>query len=136
MRHDVVFITMLGAGAVLVSSCAPADLEPRAPVVVRGDLLRGGGSSDVLHLPPATERLLGGAGGLSWEGPEYWRRDEALAYSPPQPLLATRQWAEPPRPSLERTRYVWIPTHPNLVEYRLPEYWPRWDPYAGWWWYR
>lgn len=117
-------------------SCTPADLSPRASVGVRGGALLAGGSSAALHLPSGTERLLSGTSSVSWDGPEYWRRDESLAYTPPEPLLATRQWTEHPRPTLERTRYVWIPAHPNLVDYRLPERSPSWDQHGRWWWRR
>jgi|GEM_PF-1891943 len=57
-------------------------------------------------LPGAYLAMVGGSGAL----PEFARRDAALAYGEPGPLLATNQWPVPEQPELGDTRYLWLPS--------------------------
>jgi hypothetical protein len=64
---------------------------------------QGSASETVFSTPEVADALA-----LSNEpvGPEYARRDSLLSADPRGPLLATAEWPEPARASLERPRYI------------------------------
>jgi hypothetical protein len=103
-------------GALLVAGCAsePAVVQQQAPA-------RAPARWEAVLLPEATAQDLGdyvpGTGGGAW-----WdeRRDAAMSYRTDEPLLASGQWPEPSRPSLDRPRYIELPKRPETLLYFRP----------------
>jgi hypothetical protein len=86
-----------------------------------------------VFLPAETEE------GLIVQGPGQWesRRDYALSPTQQLPQLATSQWPEPDRVSIERFRRVHLDEDENTLLFFLPRYpfyrqyrWRAWN-----WWY-
>ncbi|MCC6322573.1 MAG: hypothetical protein IT438_14185 [Phycisphaerales bacterium] len=69
-----------------------------------------------------------------WGAPEYGRRDAQLSVREDGPLLATSQWPEPERASLENPRYLYIRDRDGRYTYFVPDraYSPRY--WTGWGW--
>jgi hypothetical protein len=53
--------------------------------------------------------------------PEFSRRDAQMAIASNEPLLATTQWPQPERTSIEQARYIRLVTSPDqFIIYRRP----------------
>ncbi len=126
----------LALGAIIVSSlggCAQpsAALDgPRTPIINRANspVWRGGPGNAAVFQTPQVEQQLPG----DWlaELPEASRRDADLSASRPGPMLATSQWPEPPAPSLNDRRYLYLPSEANQYLYLDPD-----GSNAGRYWY-
>ena len=55
--------------------------------------------------------------------PEYSRHDAALAAVSPQPIVAADLWPQPVQDSLERQRYIHLPTSTNSFTFFAPDRW-------------
>jgi len=126
----------LGASAALVGCAAraPASAGP-AP----GARAERAGTWDQVF-------LAAGEGDAPPEAPAWatTRRDGALAVHAPEPLLATAQWPEPARASLEHRRIVTFPRRADSMIFFLserrggladppPGFDPAWCPPGSWW---
>lgn len=120
-----------GMLAALAACQARVHERPRQPRL--GE--QGAAWESVFATPFVQQRL----GDDQSQYPEHARADAALAHRPPQPILATREWPEPQRPSLTRPRRVYLQTRPETLLFFEP------DPGAGsrrsptdsayrWWW--
>lgn len=52
--------------------------------------------------------------------PGYDRLDPYVNFAPPQAQVATSQWPQPDRPTLERGRYITLPHHANTIIFFVP----------------
>ncbi|MFN7020425.1 MAG: hypothetical protein ACK4WH_03750 [Phycisphaerales bacterium] len=114
-------------------------------IALCGLALAGGCASSVPRIETASASRFGGdqgrwaevvfppperGGGAEWE---FARRDRALSVRGDAPLLATTQWPEPGRASLENVRRVYIRDRDGSYTYFLPDrapvrrYWSGWD---------
>jgi hypothetical protein len=85
------------------------------------------GRWEAVVMPGETEETYASlaAEGAWWDA----RRDRDLAVRIEGPLLATDQWPAPERTTLERTRYITLPTRAETIIIFRPEYWwHRWHP--------
>lgn len=100
----------------LLGGCAsePAVVQQPAPA-------RAPARWEAVMLPEATAQDLGdyvpgSSGGAWWDE----RRDAAMSYRSDGPLLASGEWPEPSRPSLDRPRYIELPKRPETLLYFRP----------------
>jgi hypothetical protein len=102
----------------------PAQVEGRAGVEAGAQ----GGAWEAVFLPAATTANLERTSRSA--APELARLDDELPVGRGHALLATAQWPEPLRPTLERTRRISFPRDASTQLFFLPprEVW-RWD---GW----
>lgn len=84
-----------------------------------------GRSAEVVFSP------LDNGGGAEWE---FARRDWAMSVRGDAPLLATTQWPEPERASLENVRRVYIRDRDGSYTYFLPDRVPARRYWSGWEW--
>lgn len=97
---------LLGA---LVAGCA----SDQAASTVSAPVPAGTDRWEAVVLPEATAAVFAeGEVEGAWWG---WRRDEALAVRVDGPALATSEWPEPERPTLDRPRYLSLPTRPETI---------------------
>jgi len=102
-----------------------ASTVPRGALPVGGTL---GTASEAVFVRPELAGAIASA-----DGAEFGRRDGALSVREAQPLLATAQWPEEPRASLDRRRYITVSTSPTTFLFFLPERRDvRRDYYRGW----
>lgn len=99
---------LLAAGALV--GCAAT--VPRGALPVGGAL---GTASEAVFVRPELAGAIASA-----EGAEFGRRDAALSVREAQPLLATAQWPEEERASLERRRYITVSTSASTFLFFLP----------------
>jgi hypothetical protein len=104
----------LGGVVALLMVAAVGGCAKDEPVVVQKEAVAPARWEAVV-LPESTVRELGGP----HEGYAWWddRRDGEMSYRNNQPLLASGQWPEPARPSLDRPRYLVLPKKPETLLY-------------------
>jgi hypothetical protein len=92
--------------AIAWSGCASS--APRGPAVLPAPLVsagnQGGAWEAVLGPAPSSPEALA-------------RRDEALDVTSPETALAYGVWPDPPRPSFDRVRHLFIQSRPEYVRY-------------------
>lgn len=105
-------VGVVAVGAAMAGGCASeqAVTSVEAPAPARWE---------AVWLPAETAAGVGECGD-NWA---WWetRRDSALAVRSPGPLLATDQWPEPARPSMDEVRYISVPSRPETIMYFRPE---------------
>jgi hypothetical protein len=79
-----------------------------------------GAAAEVVFLTPEVERGLNTLG-RERGGVEYGRRDALLGSRPDGPLLASAEWPEAARASLERPWYVYVRDDARRFTFFLPE---------------
>ncbi|MBC7772822.1 MAG: hypothetical protein H7210_10035 [Pyrinomonadaceae bacterium] len=109
---------MIATVAIILAGCAGNESQ-RAYNERNTRVPLPGGASEAVFLPESTQLVLDEYPELAeaWEG----RRDSAIQPRLDQPVLATAEWPEAPRASLDRYRYISIPRQPeNILYFRLP----------------
>lgn len=86
------------------------------------------GGSAAVFLPDSTQQSLDGYpdASLAWEG----RRDASIQPRVDQPVLATAEWPEAPRDTLDSYRYIYLQRQPHNVLYFRPPH----REHRRWWW--
>lgn len=100
----------------LASGCSTGPVPARREAPVAGHM---GGSWEALYLTPRAAELLADIDPADL--PEYARRDSDLSLTIEGPLLASSQWPQPPRLTVERARRLNIPVNANSQLFLLPE---------------
>ena len=96
----------------MLAGCASQPAAVQAPPPVKAPA-----RWETVMMPAGTTEALGDAEGAWWDE----RRDAAMSYRSDDPLLASGQWPEPIRPTLDRPRYVVLPKRADTLLYFRPE---------------
>lgn len=117
-RHVAAWMATGGAAVMSVSGCSTSGVpryDERASVS-GGDQAA---SWEAVFLTPAAEAIV--SSGEAGPADEYARNDGRLGVGEPGPLLATSQWPEPIRASIEHPRYVYIRDDARRMLFFVPD---------------
>lgn len=111
-RGGLIAITLIGAVVIMLAGCASS-------VSQQAKNERAGGTWEAVFLPESTQEALDANpdAAQAWEG----RRDGTIQLRIDQPVLASAEWPEAPRDSLNRYRYINLGRQPENVLYFRPE---------------
>lgn len=112
VRARAAYAAALVVSAWVLAGCSAAPTRPAGVAVGHQ-----GSAWETVFATPEVDARLGEMG----EGGEYARRDGALAVREPRPLLATEQWPERERATIERHRRITFPRRAETMIFFLPE---------------